>query len=195
MHSQGTPVPCKELSNVIGLSDLVTQPISYKVPPLFPFLKKYIQSALDFPVCQCSLRWLPAMSADRESHHCCTLARLLLHLQQLGKEKDGREPSDTPSQGDRFFPRSFKPHGYKLCPLPPDFVMMLEKTGKPVSSFPEWKWPFKKSISVVSESFYLGNPFLQGGPSFEPHFRDVFSVVNGNDRSASSGIQCDVSRI
>ena len=56
MHSQTIPTSYTKLSNVIGLSDLVTQPISSKVPSLFPFLKKYIQSTLDFPVCQCSLR-------------------------------------------------------------------------------------------------------------------------------------------
>lgn len=79
---------------------------------LFPLLKKYVQSALDFPICQCSLRWLPALSADRESHHGCTLVRLLLHVQQAGKEKDRRELSDlllrSQTSGITLFPCHLK---------------------------------------------------------------------------------------
>lgn len=145
------------LSSVIGLSNLVTQPVSYKAPSLFPFLKKYIQSTLDFPVCQCSLRWLPALSADHESCHCWTLLRLLLQLQQPAKDR--RELSHPP-QWDHFFLCSL--HNDKLCSPASGFVIMLQKTGKPVSYFPEWKEHFKNSISVVNESFIWVTPFSKG---------------------------------
>lgn len=145
MHSQTIPTSYTKQSNVIGLSDFVTQPISSKVPSLFPFLKKYIQSTLDFPICQCSLRWLPAKSADRESRHCCTLARLLLHLQQLEEEKDGHELSDIPpSRGTAFF---FPVH-LNLMAIRVALPLLalwwcFKRKGKPVSSFPEGKYILK----------------------------------------------------
>lgn len=40
-----------------------------------------------------------------------------------------------------------------------------------------------------------GQPLSPGGPSFKPHFWDVFSEAKGNDRSASSGIPNDASRV
>lgn len=190
MHSQTIPTSYTKRSNVIGLSDFVTQPISSKVPSLFPFLKKYIQSTLDFPVCQSSLRWLPAKSADRESRHCCTLARLLLHLQQLEEEKDGHELSDIPpSRGTAFF---FPVH-LNLMAIRVALPLLalwwcFKRKGKPVSSFPEGKYIKKKKIHLCSAwIIYLGNPFLGGGPFFEPHSGDVFNEANANDWSSSSG--------
>lgn len=57
------------------------------------------------------------------------------------------------------------------------------------------KMTFEK-IHLCSEwIIYPGNPFLPGGLSLEPHFGDVFSEANGNDKSASSGIQNDASRV
>lgn len=188
MHSQTIPTSYTKLSNVIGLSDFVTQPISSKVPSLFPFLKKYIQATLDFPVCQCSLRWLPAMSADCESRHCCTLARLLLHPQQLEKKKDGHELSDIPpSRGTAFF--SLFIWTSWLQGLPSRSWLCDDASEEKKNQFSPFQKEstFKKIHLCSAWIIYLGNPFLRGGPSFEPHSRDVFSEANANDWSSSSG--------
>lgn len=167
-------MPCTALSNVIGLSNLVTQPISYKVP-YFLFLKSTFNLLWTFP--SVSAAWGDFLLCQLTVSHFtgCTLVRdAASALQLAGKERDRRELWDlllrSQTSGITFFPCSLKISTMISSTFQLLFVAMLQKTGKPVSYLPEWKWHFKKSTSVVNESF-VGQPLSPRGSFLWATFR------------------------
>lgn len=161
---------------------------------LFPFLKSTFNLLWTFP--SVSAVWGDFLLCQLTVSHIAA-ARYWGCFCNFSNQGKGTGVSYQTSLlvGSLFFPVHSKPHSYKVCSPASEFPMMLQKTGKPVSYFSEWKWRLKK-IHLCSEwIIYLGNPCPRGGLSFEPHFGDVFSEANGNDKSASSGIQYVASRM